>query len=757
CSVAVFVVDRQGLLALYVGAPLVFIARGGDIAGRALNDVFREAPQLVDAAQRALVGGSPAGIERVGGRLYAYWYKPMRSAGGEPQGTLGCLCDVTGPHRADQAIGRQIELLTALDVVGWTMDPATLRLTGVVGANAAVALTAGDTLAQHVHPDERDTVLAMIRSVAADGRPRTFVHRLAGAGSSAVWLRTRVEARSTERAAGRELVGVMQDISERVATESALRDSESQLRMVLDQLPAVVFTTDRNLRFTFGVGAELAALGLTAQAVLGGISVQEYLHIDDPEHPTLVAYRSALSGAAVSFETEWLGRAYQTHIEPFRDARGCIIGTLAVSWNVTDRKRAEDALRLLAETSAALSESLDYGETLAKVARTMVPRIADWCIVGVIDGDTLGIVASAHVDADKEALFRELAPASLDTLGDIERVVRTGRPLLIREVTDEMLAPGGVPLPPGERGARVAGVLRDLGLRSMMAIPLFARGQTLGAIVLARAGGDRRYGHADLMLAEDLGRRCAIAIDNARLYRAAQSAIEQRDDFLSVASHELRTPLTSMLLRLELLERTAGATNAQYESFRVGLSAVARQAKRLSDLVDGLLDVSRMRMGRLKLERQRFDLAALVRDVASRLEADAARAGCSLLVAAAAPVLGSWDPLRIEQIVTNLLSNAVKYAGSAPIEVAVESDARMARLVVRDRGVGIAPEDQRRIFERFERGASPRGARGGLGLGLYITRQIVEAHGGSIRVASRPGEGTTFVVELPLSPPAQPA
>ncbi len=189
----------------------------------------------------------------------------------------------------------------------------------------------------------------------------------------------------------------------------------------------------------------------------------------------------------------------------------------------------------------------------------------------------------------------------------------------------------------------------------------------------------------------------------------------------------------------------------------MGLSAVARQAKRLSDLVDGLLDVSRMRMGRLKLERQRFDLAALVRDVASRLEADAARAGCSLLVAAAAPVLGSWDPLRIEQIVTNLLSNAVKYAGSAPIEVAVESDARMARLVVRDRGVGIAPEDQRRIFERFERGASPRGARGGLGLGLYITRQIVEAHGGSIRVASRPGEGTIFVVELPLSPPAQPA
>lgn len=243
-----------------------------------------------------------------------------------------------------------------------------------------------------------------------------------------------------------------------------------------------------------------------------------------------------------------------------------------------------------------------------------------------------------------------------------------------------------------------------------------------------------------------------MAIDSSLLYRSAQEAIQTRDEFLSIASHELRTPLTSLLLRLDAIERSAKEgrpVDARY--VESSLDVIQRQAKRLSTLVEQLLDVSQMRRGRLDLHREEADLAEILREVSGRLAGSLALAGCSLSLCAPAPVVGHWDRLRMEQVITNLLSNAIKFAQSTAIEAGVEADATVARLFVRDRGMGIAPLDHERIFERFERAASPKHF-GGLGLGLYITRQIVEAHGGTIRVSSAPGEGSTFLVELPLRP-----
>ncbi|MDI1480788.1 sensor histidine kinase [Polyangium sp. y55x31] len=239
----------------------------------------------------------------------------------------------------------------------------------------------------------------------------------------------------------------------------------------------------------------------------------------------------------------------------------------------------------------------------------------------------------------------------------------------------------------------------------------------------------------------------------ARLYQEAEDAIRLRDEFLSIASHELKTPLTPIGLQVSHILRALRKDPASLPPDKLlpRLETIRRQVERLGSLVTELLDISSITAGRLRLEWEEVDLAAVARDVALRLGYEAARAGCKLDVRAQAPLPGRWDRARLDQIVTNLLSNAIKYGAGKPIDLVVEGDDSTARLLVRDRGIGIAPEHQARIFDRFER-AVPDQQYGGFGLGLWIVKQILDALGGTIRVTSAPGSGATFLVELPRRP-----
>jgi signal transduction histidine kinase len=230
-------------------------------------------------------------------------------------------------------------------------------------------------------------------------------------------------------------------------------------------------------------------------------------------------------------------------------------------------------------------------------------------------------------------------------------------------------------------------------------------------------------------------------------------ALRARDAFLSMASHELKTPLTSLQLHVQSLLRARDGVAGPAARSAV---AIQRQAARLTTLVNALLDVSRLNEARLQLDLEPVELAALVREVAARFEADAEGAPSSIRVDAPGTVCGHWDRLRVEQVVTNLLSNALKYGEGKPVTVQVGADAANARLVVADQGIGIPPHEHRRIFERFERGHATRGY-GGFGLGLWITRELVTALGGRIEVESAAGAGATFRVELPMAgpPPAR--
>lgn len=230
-------------------------------------------------------------------------------------------------------------------------------------------------------------------------------------------------------------------------------------------------------------------------------------------------------------------------------------------------------------------------------------------------------------------------------------------------------------------------------------------------------------------------------------------AVTARDEFLSIASHELKTPLTTVVLQvasaLKLVRSHGSAGSA--EQLASKLEIAERQLDRLTALINNLLDLTRITSGRLQLERQSTDLAMLVRSVIA--------GSCQLFpgdrlppvcVKADRPVRGCWDPILLETIVSNLLSNAIKFGAGRPVEVAVSADEGLATLVVTDHGIGIELRDQERIFQRFER-AVPDHHFGGFGVGLWIARQAIEAHGGRIRVSSAPGAGTTFVVELPLT------
>ncbi|RKG60271.1 PAS domain S-box protein, partial [Corallococcus exercitus] len=382
------------------------------------------------------------------------------------------------------------------------------------------------------------------------------------------------------------------------------------------------------------------------------------------------------------------------------------------------RARAEEQERrsaLLAEASGLLTGSLSPEDALRSVAALTVRRFADWCAVDLLDG---GHSPQRITEARSEALRATSLARMHCALPDLEashgpgRVLRVGVPEFFPD-GDASMALGCI-----RAGRELAEVVE---FQSWISVPLLAREHALGALTLARLEGDGRYGPADFELAQELARRAAMALDNARLYQQAQLAIGLRDEFLSIASHELKTPVTSLQLSVQglmRLARTGALRTSPVESVTHALEVIERQAKRMAKLVNTLLDVSRIHAGRLELEFEEVDLAALVRDVAARFAPELATSGTRLLVHADTPVPGVWDRSRLDQIVTNLLSNAIKYGEGRPIEIRVDGDALMARLEVRDQGIGIPAERHARIFRAFERAVSSRHY-GGLGLGLH--------------------------------------
>jgi signal transduction histidine kinase len=369
-------------------------------------------------------------------------------------------------------------------------------------------------------------------------------------------------------------------------------------------------------------------------------------------------------------------------------------------------------------------------------------------------------VAVAARDPEKVLLLRRLGTEYLPRAGSgslLLRAIRTAAPQIVPRYREEHL----------QRNAQDAEhlrILRRLDVTSRVAVPLNLRDRVIGGLVLAHAESRRVYGADDVTLAEELARRCAVAIENATLYAAerraraqveqmyaeAQEAVRLRDEFLSVAAHELKTPLTGILGSTQLVLRTIATGRAiSLDQIQRRVGVVEQQARRLARLVNQLLEVSQLEDGQLRLRREILDLVAIVEGVAETTRTHAPNH--EIEVRATGSVRVAVDPLRLEQVIANLLDNAVKYSpDGGPVVVEVEAlPSGAARIRVTDRGIGIPPEQRAHMFDRFYQ-AHVGVHLSGLGLGLYLSRQIVELHGGTLDVAFPDEGGTTFVVQLPL-------
>ena len=293
--------------------------------------------------------------------------------------------------------------------------------------------------------------------------------------------------------------------------------------------------------------------------------------------------------------------------------------------------------------------------------------------------------------------------------------------------------------------------------RSALVAPLSARGQIIGCCYLGSVTPGR-YRPADLELLRELADHIAYAIDNGRLYHEAKKAVTARDTFLSIASHELKTPLTALLLQVQTAQRQLERSPEQsLPKIPKKFEFMVLQVRRLNDLVTRLLDISRIAVSRVEVNYSPTDLAEVIRSIVTLYSGEQGTTNHPpLLYEGPAHLVGQWDTGRIEQVLTNLVSNAIKFGEGKPVIIGLEESDGWAHIRVQDQGLGIPEKDQARIFERFERAVSKRHF-GGFGLGLWICRQFVQAHGGRISVKSQPRMGSAFFVDLPVHPASAPA
>jgi PAS domain S-box-containing protein len=434
-------------------------------------------------------------------------------------------------------------------------------------------------------------------------------------------------------------------------------------------------------------------------------------------------------------------------ISPIYDEHGSVVGASKIARDITDKKRTLERAAFLTEATAILAGSLDYETTLAAMANLAVPAIADWCAVDVLnDDDKLERVAVAHVEPEKIELARSIRARYEDPASPFTpmSVIRTGTPAIVKEISDDMIAASAH----GDE-TRIQ-LIKSLGLRSYMVVPLTVHGRTFGTLTFATAESGRLYTDDDFRFVQDLAFRAALAVDNARAYRAAQDANRLKDEFLATLSHELRTPLNAILGYTRLLQADMIAP----ERGAHALATVERNAASLTQIVEDILDVSRIISGKIRLNIQPVDLADVIKNAVETVTpaADAKQIRIQMLVDPhAGPISG--DPDRLQQVVWNLVSNAVKFTPkNGIVQVRLERINSHVEIVVSDTGIGIAPDFLPHMFERFRQADSgTTRAHGGIGLGLAIVRHLVELHGGTITASSGGKDtGATFRVRLPL-------
>ncbi len=420
---------------------------------------------------------------------------------------------------------------------------------------------------------------------------------------------------------------------------------------------------------------------------------------------------------------------------------------LGTATDIEDRKKMENKQRFLSQAGEILVSSLDSNYIFESISKLSVPYMADWCSFDIMnDEEIMDNVITYHRDPHqirKAKMMHELYWNHPNSEDDILKALASGKTQLYKDAGKKIIKGSDL----SEEQMNLA---EELSETTFLIIPLIAHGHSLGTLSFAIFGTGKTYDADDIALGEELGRRVALALENAKLYLFSQRAIEVRNDFLSIASHELNTPITSVKLQLQMISRTLNSKredNFPIDRFKKSIDTSVKQVDRLINLVQVLLDVSRIQSGQFNFVFDKVNVSDMVNDVIDRHKELLQTYSCNLTVNNKANTFVIWDKTRMEQVLTNLINNAVKYA-PGKIEINATDEIDHIKISVRDYGIGIPSDKIHKMFDRFVRGNSPESV-SGLGLGLYIVKQIIEGHHGKIEIESAPNCGSCFSILVP--------
>jgi PAS domain S-box-containing protein len=742
---AIYMLDREGKVSSWnSGAERIIGYRADEAIGRDAAQFYCPDDIAAGKPQRDLEVAAREGrvIEdgyrrRKNGERYSaqITLAALRDPNGQLRGYASIARDTSEVREVVEAARRTEDRMRLMvdavrDYAIFMLDPDGRIISWNTGAHRIQGYNASEIIGRHFsifytedakrsgHPEEE------LRKAKADGRYEEEGIRVRKDGSR-FWANVVITAVHDDYGRHIGFSKVIRDFTERKAAEETLRQSEERFRVLVESVrDYAIFMLDPNgIIASWNAGAQRIKQ-YQAQEIIGRHFSVFYEEEDRARHHPEEELRIALDRGSYD-EEGWRVRKDGTRfwasvvITALRDSHGKHVGFTKVTRDLTERKAAEEELRESEQRLRLLVESVkDYAIFMLDPDG----RVASWNLgAASIKGYRADEIIGKHFsvfyppdDVTARRPERELQIAAAEGRYEEEgyRVRKNGE----RFWANVILTAVHDPVTKELRG--FAKVTRDLTERRKLEQQ-------------ARAAAER------------------AGMEQARAAEA-QNALRMRDEFISVAAHELRTPLTALQLKIQSVEMSLrGSSTPSTAKHLERLLGALRQTSRLSDLVERLLDVSRIVQGRLALDYEEADLVSIARQVVDDLREQALHAESSIELRAPATVTGCFDRARMEQTLVNLLSNAIKYGGGKPIDVVIEADAEHARLSVRDRGIGIKPEDAERIFGRFER-AVPTRHYGGLGLGLYVTRSIVEAHGGSIGVQSVPGEGATFLVQVPL-------
>ncbi|MBX9584219.1 MAG: PAS domain-containing protein [Gemmataceae bacterium] len=682
-----------------------------------------------------------------GVRHYLSFKFPLPDGGGRLL-LAGMSLDITDRKRAEDererffAVGADLLVVAGAGGYFKRVSPACEATLGWTPAE----LTARPW-AEFLHPDDRAATVELDGQVLQGREVLSFENRYRHKDGSYRWLNWRAKPYPAE---GLIFAGAS-DITERKLAEQGLREGEARFRQLADAMPQIVWTAGPdgeidylNRRWTEYTGQPQA---------VGNAGWGRVLHPDDAPQANDRWAASRRGGEPFEMEVRLLDRreqAYRWHLirtVAVKDGAGRVARWFGTATDIDGQKRAEASSRYLAEASAALAGVVDYESTLQKVVNLAVPYFADWSAVDVADGGgSLRRLAVAHQDAARVALAHELMrdyPPDPDAPTGGYAVLRTGRPELVADITDDMFVHGA-------RDERHLGLIRSLGLRSYIGVPLVVSGTPLGVLTFATAESGRRYTEADLALATDLAHRAAVAVENTRLYQALRDADRRKDEFLATLAHELRNPLAPIRNGLQIMRLAKGGR----EAVETARTMMERQVGQMVHLVDDLLDLSRISRGKIELRKERVELAKVLQQAVETSRPLIDASGHDLAIdLPPQPVFVDADVTRLAQVFSNLLNNAAKYTErGGRIRLSAQHRGHEAIISVRDTGIGIPAHMLPHVFEMFTQvDRNLERSQGGLGIGLSIVKRLVEMHGGGVTARSDgPGMGSEFVVRLPV-------